>query len=60
MSEEKLKVIQAKAFKPKATDSNDTTAAPNLLASVKPEECAAAKIIIGDITYIRLRGGKFC
>ena len=23
-------------------------------------ECAAAKIIIGDITYIRLRGGKFC
>ena len=23
-------------------------------------ECAAAKIIIGDITYIRLRGGRFC
>lgn len=24
------------------------------------EECSAAKIIIGDITYIRLRGDKFC
>lgn len=60
MSEENLKAIQAKAFQPKTTDSKGTTAAPNLLAEVKIEECAASKIIIGDITYIRLRGGKFC
>ncbi len=60
MTEEGLKAIQAKAFKPKTTDSKGVNAAPNLLANIKLEECAAAKIIIGDITYIRLRGGRFC
>ncbi len=60
MTEEGLKAIQAKAFKPKTTDSKGTTPAPNLLAQIKLEECAAGKIIIGDITYIRLRGGRFC
>lgn len=55
MSEENLKAIQAKAFKPKTTDSFGTTAAPNLLAKINIEECAAGKIIIGDITYIRPR-----
>jgi len=60
MSEENLKAIQPKAFKPKTTDSKGTTAAPNLVAEINPQECALGKIIIGDITYIRLRGGKFC
>ena len=60
MSQENLKAIRAKAFKPKTTDSKGTNAAPNLLAQISIRECAAAKIIIGDITYIRLRGGKFC
>jgi len=60
MSEANLKAIQNKAFKPKTTDSQGTSAAPNLLAEVTTKECAPAKIIIGDITYIRLRGGKFC
>ena len=60
MREQNLKAIQAKAFKPKTTNSKGTTAATNLLAEIKLEECAPAKIIIGDITYIRLRGGKFC
>ncbi len=60
MTEEGLKAIQAKAFKPKTTDSKGTTPAPNLLAQIKLEECAAGKIIIGDITYIRLGGGRFC
>ena len=60
MKEEDLKAIQTKAFKPKATDSKGTKAAPNLLADGKIEECAVGKIIIGDITSIRLRGGKFC
>jgi transposase InsO family protein len=31
-----------------------------LLAWIKAEESAVGKIIIGDITYIRLRGGRFC
>jgi putative transposase len=60
MREENLKAIQAKAFKPKMTDSQGTTAAPNLPAKVNDQENAAGKIIIGDITYIRLRNGKFC
>lgn len=60
MKEEGLTAINAKAFKPKTTDSKGTNPAANLLAEIKLEECAAAKIIIGDITYIRLRGGKFC
>lgn len=60
MTEDGLTAIRAKAFKPKTTDSKGTTAAPNLLANIRVEECAPAKIIIGDITYIRLRGGRFC
>jgi putative transposase len=60
MNEEGLQAIQTKRFQPQTTDSKGTTAAPNLLAEIKLEECAPRKIIIGDITYIRLRGGKFC
>jgi putative transposase len=60
MREENLKAIQAKAFKPQTTDSKGTTAAPNLVAEIKLSEFAAGKIIIGDITYIRVQGGKFC
>ena len=60
LSEENLKAIRAKAYKPKTIDSCGIVVAPNLLAEINIRECAAAKIIIGDITYIRLRGGKFC
>lgn len=60
MTGEGLKAIQSKAFKPRTTDSKGVAAAPNLLGAVKVEECVAQSIIIGDITYIRLRGGRFC
>jgi len=60
MKEENLLAIQSKAFKPRTTDSKGVLPVPNLLADIKIEECAVGKIIIGDITYIRLRGGKFC
>ena len=60
MGEEGLKAIRAKIFKPKTTDSKGTTAAPHLLAEINLVEYAPGKIIIGDITYIRLRGGSFC
>lgn len=60
MREEGLQAIQSKAFKPRITDSKGVAAAPNLLAEVSVEEIAAGKIIIGDITYIRLRGRQFC
>ncbi len=61
MMEENLKAIQARAFKPKTTDSKGTGAAQNLLThEAASQEVSAGRIIIGDITYIRLRGGKFC
>lgn len=61
MKEENLKAIQARVFKPKTTDSKGTRATENLLAQGLPQEAmSVGRIIIGDITYIRLRGGKFC
>ena len=60
MKEEGLKAIQPKSFKPRTTDSKGVKASPNLLVEIKIEECAATKIIIGDITYLPLKNGKFC
>ena len=59
MREQNLKAIQPQSFTPRTTHSKGVKAAPNLLAEVKVEEGAAGKIIIGDITYIPLRGGRF-
>jgi putative transposase len=59
LKEQNLKAIQPKSFTSRTTDSRGVKAAPNLLAEVNLAECAAAKIIIGDITYIPLRGGRF-
>lgn len=55
-----LKAIAGKRFRPCTTDSKQTLAAPNLPAELNLKQCAAGKVIIGDITYIRLRNGKFC
>ena len=60
MKEEGLKAIGPKSFKPKTTDSKGVKASPNLLKEIKLEECASAKIIIGDITYIPLQDGSWC
>jgi putative transposase len=60
MKEEGLKAIGPKSFKPKTTDSKGTLASPNLLKDIKIGECAPAKIIIGDITYIPLQDGTWC
>lgn len=60
MGEEGLKAIQPKSFQPKTTDSRGTKASPNRLANSKSEEYAAERIIIGDITYLPMKSGKFC
>jgi len=60
MKEEGLKAIGPKSFKPKTTDARGTLASPNLLKDIPLEECAATKIIIGDITYIPLQDGRWC
>jgi len=60
MTEQGLKAMQPKSFQPKTTDSHAPAPAPNLLAEVPIEECEAGKIIVGDITYLPLRNGKWC
>lgn len=61
MKEQNLRAIQPKKFVPKTTDSRGTTASPNLLErEIKSEECAAGKVIVGDITYLPLSNGKWC
>jgi transposase InsO family protein len=60
MREQGLVAITAKKFKPNTTDSKGTLASPNLLKDVELEECAAGRIIIGDITYIPLQNGSWC
>jgi len=60
MREQGLKAIQPKSFKPRTTDSKGTRTSPNLLAQIKVEECEIGKIIVGDITYVPLRNGKWC
>jgi putative transposase len=60
MKEQGLRAIQPKTFVPKTTNSKGVKASPNLLKDIKLEECAAAKIIIGDITYIPLQNGSWC
>jgi putative transposase len=60
LREQRLKAIQPKAFKPKTTDSKGVKASPNLLVGVEVEECAIGKVIVGDITYLRLRNDKWC
>lgn len=60
LKEQGLKAIQPRSFQPRTTDSKGVKASPNLLAAIKMEECAAGKIIVGDITYIPLRDSRFC
>lgn len=60
LKEQDLKAIQPRSFRPRTTDSKGVKASPNLLAGVKLEDCGAGQILVGDITYIPLRNGRFC
>ena len=60
MREEGLAAIQPKCFKPRTTNSKGVKAAANLLAAGQVEAGVLGKIVIGDITYLPLRNGKFC
>lgn len=60
LGERNLKAIAPKRFVPRTTDSKGTIAAPNLLKGLNTQECASAKIIVGDITYLPLQNGRFC
>lgn len=61
MRREKLQAIGPRRFKPKTTDSHhDSRISPNLLKESSNAPRGAGEVIVGDITYIRLRDGSFC
>lgn len=61
MKREGLKAIAPKAFVPKTTDSkHDLRVSPNLLQSKAFEPLEKGQVIVGDITYLPLKGGGFC
>lgn len=62
MREQGLQAIQPKKFVPKTTDSSQTTAAAaNLLKQIKASAAlAAGTVVVGDITYLPLKSGRWC
>jgi len=61
MKREGLRAIAPKRFKPQTTDSkHDLRVSPNLLQSGVNQPTGKGEVIVGDITYLALRGGGFC
>lgn len=61
MKREGLKAIAPKRFVPKTTDSNhDSRVSPNLLRAGANQPTNKGEVIVGDITYLPLKGGGFC
>ncbi len=58
---ERLQAIAPKPFTPKTTDSrHDLRISPNLLQSAISAPVSRGEVMVGDITYLRVRGGGFC
>ena len=56
-----LKAIQPRSFVPRTTNSSHTLGySPNLLLDMKLPPKGPLKVIVGDITYLPLRSGKWC
>ena len=61
MRRENLRAIQPKLFKPQTTNSrHGLPICANLLQNGANAPTASGEVIVGDITYLRLRDGKFC
>jgi transposase InsO family protein len=61
MREQNLWAIQPKSYVPKTTNSqHGLWVSPNLLKGNKVEVNLKGQAIVGDITYLALRTGKFC
>ncbi len=60
MSEENLKAIQPKAFKPQTTNSKGVAPVHNLLAEINIRECAWAKIIADRARHELKRRSASC
>ena len=60
MKRQNLTAIRPKRFVPKTTDSkHDFGFSPNLLKAAG-EPSGKGQVIVGDITYLPLRNGRFC
>lgn len=58
---ENLRAIAPKRFKPKTTDSkHDGRISPNLLQNGLNAPVGKGEVIVGDITYLPVKGGGFC
>lgn len=61
MRRENLRAIQPKSFKPQTTDSkHGLPVCANLLHDGVNAPAGKGEVFVGDITYLRLRGGGFC
>jgi transposase InsO family protein len=61
LKREKLRAIAPKRFKPNTTDSKHAARiSPNLLQDGMNAPLGKGEVIVGDITYLPLKGGKFC
>lgn len=61
MREQDLKAIQPKSFVPKTTDSgHNARISPNLLKENRVGIFEKGQMIVGGITYLPLKNGKFC
>ena len=61
MRRENLRAIQPRIFKPQTTDSkHGLPVCANLLQDTANAPTGQGEVFVGDITYLRLRDGKFC
>jgi transposase InsO family protein len=61
MKREGLRAIAPKRFKPKTTDSeHGGRISPNLLQNGLTTPAGKGEVIVGDITYLPVKGGGFC
>ena len=61
MRRENLRAIAPKSFTPKTTDSkHGLPVCANLLQDGERAPTGKGEVMVGDITYLRLRGGTFC
>ena len=58
MRRQQLKAIQPRSFVPRTTNSKGVRRSDNLLLD-RPESKRPGEVLIGDITYIPLKGGRF-
>jgi len=58
LKRENLRAIAPKRFKPQTTDSkHDQRISPNSLQSALSAAAGKGEVIVGDIAYLRVRGG---